>query len=195
MCGAGSQWKQAVLILRDMAAAKVPPDVGSYTPTVKACEKHEWALAVDLLLEMDGAGLVPYRHTFTVVISALGNGDQPERTLETFRGMKSAGMGPNVTNNISVLLALRGGRLGGQAVGLLKTMLHEGVAPNEGTYAAIRTACEQQDKRVGTGRSAPERSASGRLDLVQILLISRFQERFCCTRLRVLLVHRRQSYK
>lgn len=64
-CANGGLSKEALGVMRRMAAAGFVPDKTAYNSAIIACgEKGEWEKALDILEEMRRAGLRPDQHSY-----------------------------------------------------------------------------------------------------------------------------------
>ena len=67
-----NRWQHAVLLLAEMQAQGLEPDVTTYSAAISACGKgSKWHEALKLLAEMQAQGLEPDVITYSAAISAI----------------------------------------------------------------------------------------------------------------------------
>ena len=92
-----NRWQHAVLLLAEMQAQGLGPNVITYSATISACEKgSQWHEALELLAEMQAQGLEPNVITYNAAISACEKGSQWQQALELLAEMQAQGLEPNV---------------------------------------------------------------------------------------------------
>lgn len=144
----GAEYKQAILLLREMPTKDLTPSRISYNAAITACGRGgKWELAESLFRELARAGLSPDVISYNSVISALGGAGQWERAVGYLGEMSAAGgsgdVAPDGVSFAAASLACeRAGRFGeaaglraeasGLGLGLLKAREAEGAGDERG---------------------------------------------------------------
>ena len=84
-CEKDGQLDKALLLLEQMHAAGIQPNLITYSASIVACEKDgQWEEALSLFKQMCAAGIQPDAIAYTAAIQACASAGQPAEALEIF---------------------------------------------------------------------------------------------------------------
>jgi pentatricopeptide repeat protein len=136
-CGLAGDAHRAMALLREMAAAGVPPSSRTYGSCIVACEKAGLALdAIRLFDEMRMDGLLPDRLAFNSAISAAGHLGRSQRALALLEELEG-GLGADRYSFNSAMSACIRGRLWADVLSIVERMKAATVEPDKITYTNL----------------------------------------------------------
>ena len=140
----------ALLLLDEMKAEGIRPDVYSYSSAISACGKGGSKFtdtALSLFYEMKEQGIRPDNYCYSSAIAACGKGGEKyvDTALSLWAEMKAEGIRPNVYSYSSAIAAFGegGAKYTDNALSLLAKMKAEGSRPSVVSYDSAITACEK----------------------------------------------------
>ena len=121
LCGKGSLWQDACILLDGMAKSKVSPTVFSYSAAISACEKgDQWQWALTFLYEgMPKAKVSPNVFSYNAAVSACEKGGQWQHALALFEDMPQKRINPDVISYNAAISACEKGGSGAGGIGLV----------------------------------------------------------------------------
>lgn len=135
-CVNEGQGKLAFSIFEEMKAASVNPDAVTYKHLVRGCRQGEWKRALELIAEMDRAGVVVDARTFNSAIWACGWAGETDRGIDILQEMRSREI-PLTQGSFSAAISACGkARQWERALALLDEMEQDGLVRNDYCYNA-----------------------------------------------------------
>lgn len=139
----------AMKLFRELPAKGFKPNVVSYNILLRClCCDGRWEEANSLLAEMDGGDRSPSVVTYNILINSLAFHGRTEQAIEVLNEMSGGNHQFRVTAtsfNPVIARLCKEGKVD-LVVKCLDEMIYRRCKPNEGTYSAIGSLCEHDDK-------------------------------------------------
>jgi len=146
-CQAGNL-ELGLSMMRDMKrTTKLKPDEIMYNSLLDGCAQATLLdEGLELLEEMQKEGVIPSNYTLSIMVKLLNRAHKVEQAFDLVKSMtQQHKFKPNLHVYTNLMSGCIGSRQLSRAVGVLKTMIKEAVAPDARTYQVLIRACFYQN--------------------------------------------------
>jgi len=145
-CQAGNL-EMGLSMMRDMKrTTKLKPDEIMYNSLLDGCAQATLLEeGLELLEEMQKEGVIPSNYTLSIMVKLLNRAHKTEQAFDLVKSMtQQHKFKPNLHVYTNLMSGCIGSRQLSRAVGVLRTMITDGVAPDARTYQVLIRACFYQ---------------------------------------------------